>query len=387
VQLAGDLAGTAAAPVVGTGVITAAKIASSTITDVQVAAANKDGLANVPSLRTLGTSATQAAAGDHLHSGQYASTLHASTHQSAGSDPITQLGAWELTPNDGTGIIELNGNNNAINAPAQEDHLAFGARRLAYRPLAVARGLFGREYLFGSPLYGPLGWAVFPGTTTTSNSFGGSKAETGTLSHPTFDENLGLRINYATASSTNATASVASAQAQWTPGSSSAALFGGFWFHARMAFPDASYVAGGASTGVRIFMGMTDQTVATALGSDNPAGNRIGFQLINVNGGKTQTNFQVSMRNGTTETLADTGVALTQNSVYEFYLWCQPGMGNGYCFWHIWNMTANLHYDGIDGTSPPSPTSILRAMAGIQTINATARSMQVHRVSVESGVS
>lgn len=43
--------------------ITAANIANGTITDVQVAAANKDGTAGTPSLRTLGTAATQAMIG------------------------------------------------------------------------------------------------------------------------------------------------------------------------------------------------------------------------------------------------------------------------------------------------------------------------------------
>jgi hypothetical protein len=50
----GDLTGSYPNPTVGTG----------TINDTKVAAANKDGLAAVPSLRTLGTGAQQAAAGD-----------------------------------------------------------------------------------------------------------------------------------------------------------------------------------------------------------------------------------------------------------------------------------------------------------------------------------
>lgn len=52
------------------------------ITDVQVAAANKDGLTTVASMRTLGTGAQQAAAGDHTHTlsslgaiGRYAATI------------------------------------------------------------------------------------------------------------------------------------------------------------------------------------------------------------------------------------------------------------------------------------------------------------------------
>ena len=54
VQLAGDLAGTAASP----------QIAAGAVTDAEVAAANKDGTAATASMRTLGTGAAQAAAGN-----------------------------------------------------------------------------------------------------------------------------------------------------------------------------------------------------------------------------------------------------------------------------------------------------------------------------------
>jgi len=66
IQLAGDLGGggTAASPVIANLAITAAKIANATITDVQVAAANKDGAAGTASMRTLGSGAAQAMAGN-----------------------------------------------------------------------------------------------------------------------------------------------------------------------------------------------------------------------------------------------------------------------------------------------------------------------------------
>jgi len=69
VQLAGDLTGTAAAPAVATGAITSAKIADGTITDVDVAAANKDGVAGTASMRTLGTGAAQAMQGTQTLTG------------------------------------------------------------------------------------------------------------------------------------------------------------------------------------------------------------------------------------------------------------------------------------------------------------------------------
>jgi hypothetical protein len=64
VQLAGDLTGTAAAPTIATGAVTSAKIADGTITDVDVAGANKDGAVGVASLRTLGLGAQQAMPGN-----------------------------------------------------------------------------------------------------------------------------------------------------------------------------------------------------------------------------------------------------------------------------------------------------------------------------------
>lgn len=59
IQLAGDLAGTAASP----------QIAAAVITDAEVAIANKDGAAATPSLRTLGSGAAQAAAGNDARFG------------------------------------------------------------------------------------------------------------------------------------------------------------------------------------------------------------------------------------------------------------------------------------------------------------------------------
>lgn len=44
-------------------------LADLTVTDAKVAAANKDGAAGTASMRTLGTGATQAAAGNHSHTG------------------------------------------------------------------------------------------------------------------------------------------------------------------------------------------------------------------------------------------------------------------------------------------------------------------------------
>jgi Repeat of unknown function (DUF5907) len=79
IQLAGDLAGTATSPQIAAGVIT----------DVDVAAANKDGIAGTASMRTLGTGAQQAAAGnDARFTDARAPTAHHVNHEPGGSDPM-----------------------------------------------------------------------------------------------------------------------------------------------------------------------------------------------------------------------------------------------------------------------------------------------------------
>lgn len=54
-----------------TGTVSAATIAAGAVTDTKIASANKDGVAGTASMRTLGTGATQAAAGNHTHAGTY----------------------------------------------------------------------------------------------------------------------------------------------------------------------------------------------------------------------------------------------------------------------------------------------------------------------------
>lgn len=71
--------------------IPASRIKDDEITDADIAAANKDGAAGTASLRTLGTGAAQACAGNDARlSNARTPTAHASTHSRGGSDPITE---------------------------------------------------------------------------------------------------------------------------------------------------------------------------------------------------------------------------------------------------------------------------------------------------------
>ncbi len=81
------------------------QLVAGSVTDVQVAAANKDGAAGVPSLRTLGSGAQQAAAGNHGHahaslSGIGANDHHAQVHALGGADHSggLALGQYAVVP-------------------------------------------------------------------------------------------------------------------------------------------------------------------------------------------------------------------------------------------------------------------------------------------------
>jgi hypothetical protein len=87
IQLAGDLTGSATTPTIANGAVTSAKILDGTITDVDVAGANKDGIVGTYSMRTLGLGAQQAFPGN----GRIDQLVAPTAPVSFGSQRITTL--------------------------------------------------------------------------------------------------------------------------------------------------------------------------------------------------------------------------------------------------------------------------------------------------------
>lgn len=340
----------------------------------------------------FGTTSTTTARGDHLHAGKYASSIHADSHRADGADPITALGYIHMYPNDGTGVFEMNAQTSAPGALIDDSHLMVYPRWIGYRPVMSTRSM-DREMPFGDAITGPENlFLVTPNTGTTLASAmlflyapgTITGVSTPTASHPTPTSVLGFRTKLATAATANSEWYISSTDLRWIRGDS-ALPWCGYYHHTRVAFEDASYANTGASTGVRFYTGFTDQALATMMNTDNPAGNRHGFQLVNVNGGKTQTTFQMTTKNGTTESLLDSGIAITQNHVYDFYIFMRPA--NGYAFGQVDDLTAGTSsgsmIDIAGNASIPAQTTFMRCMVGMKTINATARSASLHRTGAE----
>lgn len=372
-------AGTVTAGKIATGGVSAgAQVANAILTDAHFAAANIDGVAATASLRTLGTGAQMAAAGNHTHAGTYASTLHAATHAPGGSDPLT----WSTVLTDGTGYFTFTPQTTRIATPDGSPNLRLHSLVLANRPVMGVGASYSLEAL--DALFGPASrWAVFPSATTALNTIlGPAVTIAATLSHPQPTQAYGIHGNFQVTAAGQT--GMQSPHLGWCRGSDHDSPWLGAWMAIRVCFPDASYTNSGASTGVRFFFGFTDQSSTTTTGADNPTGTRFGIQYVNVNGGKTQTTFQMTARDASgTENLTNTTVGITQNKWYDFFI----HMHNwGACYVQIDDVLARtVLYSGSTTTGIPAESTFMRAAAHMTSVNATTRNWKFQRLVVDAG--
>lgn len=217
------------------------------------------------------------------------------------------------------------------------------------------------------------------GTATTLTSFGAAITNTGTLSQITTTEAIGVMSQQATAASLNSSVGTASTNAIFLRGTTGP--YAGFDAFASVYFGDASYNESGATTGSRFFFGLTDQTAANSVASDTPAGNRVGFSRISVNGGVTDTNWFFTTKDGTTESRTDTTLAFTPQHVYEMRFVCVAGGTS--IDWTITDVTAGTTRSGTQSNNLPTAATAMRYSLFLLTINATVRRLSYNRISIK----
>jgi hypothetical protein len=217
--------------------------------------------------------------------------------------------------------------------------------------------------------------------TTSVTSIGNTVTSVGTISHPVPTFQYGYMTNFASAATAAATAGTGNNGLIWVR-SNDFNDASGFFFNARLAFPDSNYNETGASTGTRIFVGFNSDTLANVVASNNPGGSRVGFSRIHVNGSLTETEWQITSRDGVNENRFSTGMLFTAECVYDFYIFCPPD--GSFIGWRIDNITLGTSESGSFVNNMPAIGTYMRGGFQIQTVNAVGRNIRMQRVYIES---
>ncbi len=273
----------------------------------------------------------------------------------------------------------INFSNQAVPSPPPANTLNLFARQLGGRMALRVQGPSGLSTPLQPSFFQNNITIINTNTTSSITSIGNTVTSTGTISHPTPTLRYGWMANF-TLSTANTGRGTGNAGLLWVR-STDTDDAGGFFFNARLAFPDTSYDETGASTGTRIFVGLTDQTLVNSVSSDDPAGTRVGIQRLHVNGSTTDTNWFITTKD-TSEERTDTGMVFTPECVYDFYLFCPPdGSSVG---WRIDNVTLGTSTDGEVTSQLPTEGTYMRGGFQLLSINAVTRNIRMQRVYIES---
>jgi hypothetical protein len=179
--------------------------------------------------------------------------------------------------------------------------------------------------------------------------------------------------NQVTAATANATAGTGSNTAPYFRGSVVGS--NGFFFQARMAFPDAT------STGLRAFVGFTSGTMAASVASDNPAGSNAGW-VYSTSGAYTGWKFLT--KDGTNVATTSTILPFAVGAIMDFFIYCPPYPNNGTIYYRIDNVSSSTSAEGSTSTNLPLSTTAMRAGFQISNIAASARNVRIGRLYVET---
>ena len=146
----------------------------------------------------------------------------------------------------------------------------------------------------------------------------------------------------------------------------------GYFFFARVGLNSSG------ATNIGAWVGLSDQAMTTALGSDNPVGSRSGFAFVDSLG---ETNWMFSNRAGATEDRNSTGMALAASKMYDLYFYTPPR--GDVVSWRVDNLTDSTTAEGSSVTSLPTSTVAMRAGAGVRSLNGDNILMYVQKIYVE----
>lgn len=272
------------------------------------------------------------------------------------SDPIIKTAAAADPPVPSTGNVDLY------------------ARTVAGRTMWRVLGKTGRSYSLQPALFSNAVALINPGGSTSLSTFGTNVTSAGTVSH-VWSTTLGFYANFVTGSSAGNTAGTGHQVLRWLRGN--AAGSNGFFFKARVCFPDASY--GSGATGARVFVGLSANSMASTVAADDPGTGHVGFGYSTNRG---DTNFLFTHAAGGAAATADTGIAFIAQHVYDMFLYCAPQGTTVY--WRIDDLTAGTTAEGSTTSTLPGTTTEMRGGLQLATLDNAARNIGLLGVYTEA---
>ena len=250
-------------------------------------------------------------------------------------------------------------------------HLSVYAKSLGGRAMLAQKGASGISTVYQPHLGRNYCQIITSNGATGVLGYGCGVTASGTASAWIPTANLGVGTKYATAATAATATYIYSGVLSFYR--AAAGSTGGFHFFARVGFPDASYDGTAASTGSRIFVGMTAGATTTLTGADVLAAIGVAFRRVHNFDGVKHTNWFFSSRNSTTETLVNTGMAFVAGHQYTFSIFSPAGASS--VTWEIENLTTGVVATGVATQTLPALMTRMRPAASVGTINAVARSM------------
>lgn len=291
-------------------------------------------------------------------------------------DGTTAWNSLDYQPLTGNhGVVNYTDQTSAPSAPTT-GYMNFFSMATAGKPFPVFQGSAGAASQLQPALFKNNVFLINTSATTAITSIGNTVSSVGTISHPAASATYGYMANFASAATANSTAGTSSSGTLWLREL-------GWFFNSRLGFSDVSYNQSGASTGSRISVGMTGGTMTAAVsGDDIAAQHHAYFQRNHVFGARNDTNWQFATKDGSTQTVVDTGMVFAAAKVYDFYIFCGPNAST--IGWRIENVSDSTSAEGTVSTNLPGAGVLLRGGFQLSTINTVSRNMRMQRVYIES---
>ncbi len=291
------------------------------------------------------------------------------------NDAGTMGSASALTYNSASNTLGLDGK---INLTAQPDPSSppadtfnLYAKSVSGRTMLKGVGPRGVDYAYQPSFFQNSIFIINTRTTTAYSTIGNTVTSVGTISH--VNSEVGYFANQVTGTTAGNTAGTGSNTAPYFRGSQ----FGsnGFFFQARMMFPDAT------STGIRAFIGFTSGTMAASVSADNPAGSNVGWQYST---SRADTGWKFMTDDGTTQSLSATIMPFAQNDVFDFFIYCPPYPNNSTIYYRIDNISQGTSAEGSTSSNLPPGATAMRAGYQINNVSANATKARLNRLYVET---